>query len=360
MKKWNEKNERSKKKRTLALALALMAIMLLSACGGGQTDSGSDSKNGSESGVSEKADNGKFTIKVSDIGTDPTRVDPVLIGLEKGFWDEAGIEIEDVGAIEIPQRVSALTSGTTDVASAMTSEGLMAIDGGAPIIGVATGCVTSPEKTHMVFVTKKGSDIKRGRDLVGKKVVTASVVGGCTAGFPLEYAKQDGVEDPINEIELVAAPEDVLIETVLRGDADVAGVHLIPEQIETLYPDVEILFTDYDFLEDRGGDTAWFFRKDFVDENTEGVKKFAETIGKINNWINENNEEAKTIYKEKALAVNEDLVWVAYLAPDGKADASHTQLWIDLFKQPGQVLQLANTEIKPEDVVTNAYLDSAS
>jgi NitT/TauT family transport system substrate-binding protein len=313
-----------------------------------------DESAGSEAPASGNGETIK--LKVSDIGTDPTRVDPVLIGLEKGFWKEAGIEIEDVGAIEIPQRVSALTSGTTDVASAMNSEALMAIDGGAPILGVASACVTDKDKTHMVFVTKKGSDIKRGKDLAGKKVVVASAVGGCTAGFPLEFARQDGVEDPINEIELLSAPEDVLIETVLRGDADVAGVHLIPEQIKTLYPEVDILFTDFDFLADTGGDTAWFFTKDYVDKNPDAVKKFAATIGEINNWINENNDEAIQIYKDKAVAVNPDLVWVAYYAPDGKADPSHTQLWIDLFSKSGQVFELTNKEVTPEDVVTNAYL----
>ncbi|MDR3364605.1 MAG: ABC transporter substrate-binding protein [Clostridiales Family XIII bacterium] len=336
-------------KRGLALvtAFVLLAAVLLASCGGG---------NNNESA----ADPGdKIVLKVGGVGSDPTRVDPVLIGIEKGFWAEEGIEIQDVGAIDIPQIISALTSGDTDFALAMNSEALMAIDNGAPIIGVAGGCVTNPEKTHMVFVVPKGSDIKSGADLAGKRVVTASTVGGCTAGFPLEYARQGGVENPIAEVSLLAAPEDVLIETLLRGDADVAGVHLIPEQVKTLYPDVEILFTDYDILQDTGGDTAIFFTKEFVENNPETIEKFDRAIGKIYNWINENNEESIEIFKEKGLAVNPDLVWVANYATDGVANPAGTQIWIDLFGKPGQVQELNHKDLTPEDIVTNKYNDKA-
>ncbi|MDR0875969.1 MAG: ABC transporter substrate-binding protein [Clostridiales Family XIII bacterium] len=347
------------RKRNLALliALVLTVTVVLASCGGSGKSSSSE---GDAGGAAAAGDAGeKIILRTGGVGADPTRVDTVQIGIEKGFFAEEGIEIQDVGAIDVPQIISALTSGQTDFAGAMNSEALMAIDNGAPIIGVAGSCVTSETQTHMVFVVPKGSDITSIADLKGKRVVTASTVGGCTAGFPLEAARQGGAENAIAEVELLAAPEDVLIETLLRGDADVAGVHLIPEQIKTLYPEVEILFTDFDILGDTGGSTAWFFTKEFVENNPQTIEKFVRAIAKTNNWVNENNEESIEIFKEKGLAVNADLVWVAYYAPDAVADPAGTQLWLDLFGKPGQVQELKNKDLTVEDIVTNKYNEKA-
>jgi ABC-type nitrate/sulfonate/bicarbonate transport system substrate-binding protein len=81
------------------------------------------------------------------------------IAIAKGFFEEEGIEIEDVGVIDIPQHVNALASGTVDAIALMTSEGLAAIDNGADLVQVAGDQSTKEGLEHMtVLLSHQSSD----------------------------------------------------------------------------------------------------------------------------------------------------------------------------------------------------------
>jgi len=353
------RSERKTRVTLLLLTALLAAVMVfVSACGGsdGGDSSGAASTGGSSaSGSSAEGSAEKTVIKLQGIGGDPTRLDAATIALAKGFFEKQNIEIEDVGVVEIPQHVSALASGTVDAISLMTSEGLAAVDNDADIVQVAIDQYTVEGLQHMTFLVKGDSKIKSGKDLVGKKIGTASASGGCTAGFPIEYMNQDGVDDPKSQCELLTIPEESLVTSLEAGDADVIGVHLTEEQTRTLYPDTKVLFTDYDILGEKGGDTGWFFRRDYIEENPDVIKRFITAITETQHWINENREEAGEVYKENAISLNPDLFWIAHFSDDGIADESHVQLWIDLFGSGQSSYTLQNKDIKPADFVTNEY-----
>ncbi|MDR0853875.1 MAG: ABC transporter substrate-binding protein [Clostridiales Family XIII bacterium] len=329
----------------LALILAFGALGL-TACGGSSDDS-----------TSADAGGDTTVIKLSGLGGDPTRVDAAIIAQELGYFAEEGLEVEDVGVIDIPQHVSAVASGTVDTISLMTSEGLTAVDGGADIVQVATDQTTTEDKQHMTFLVLPDSDIKTGTDLAGKRIGTASASGGCTAGFPLEYIRQAGTDVPIEDIRagLQSIPEETLVTALEAGDTDAIGVHLTKAQTEILYPDLRVLFTDYDILGEDGGDTGWFFTREYTEENPETVTKFIRAITKAQKWINENNEEALDIYREKAIAVNDDLLWVAHFSDDGINNPAGAQTWIDLFSSGDSSITLKNKDIKVEDFTTDEF-----
>jgi ABC-type nitrate/sulfonate/bicarbonate transport system substrate-binding protein len=336
---------KTSKKAVILLALIMaLGAMAMTACGGSSDDSSADSGD-------------KIVLKLSGLGGDPTRVDAAIIAQEKGFFAEEGIEIDDVGVIDIPQHVSAVASGTVDTISLMTSEGLTAVDGGADIVQVATDQTTTEDKQHMTFLVLPDSDIKTGSDLAGKRIGTASASGGCTAGFPLEFIRQAGTDVPIEEIRagLQSIPEETLVTALEAGDTDAIGVHLTKAQTEILYPNLRVLFTDYDILGENGGDTGWFFTREFTEENPEIVTKFIRAITKAQKWINENNEEALQIYRDKAIAVNEDLLWVAHFSDDGINNPAGAQTWIDLFGSGDSSITLKNKDIKVEDFTTDEF-----
>ncbi|MDR1496125.1 MAG: ABC transporter substrate-binding protein [Clostridiales Family XIII bacterium] len=342
----------SRKLSAAILGVMLVVVLLFAVgCGGGADTGGGDAS--SDGSGAEGGD--KVVIKLQGIGGDPTRLGSATIALAKGYFEEEGIEIEDVGVIDIPQHVSALTSGTVDAVALMTSEGLTAFDNGAEIVQVSTDITTAEDLQHMTFIVNEDSPIQNGEDLIGTKIGTASASGGCTAGFPLEYMRQAGVKDPKSQSELLTIPEESLVTALEAGDADVAGVHLTREQVETLYPDKRILFTDWDILGDTGGDTGWFFRTDYAKENPETVTKFIRAITKANKWINENREEAGELYAENAISLNPDLFWIANFSNDGLIDDSHVQVWIDLFASGDSSYTLQNKDTKVADFTTNEY-----
>ncbi|MDR1953377.1 MAG: ABC transporter substrate-binding protein [Clostridiales Family XIII bacterium] len=343
-------------KKSSRWAVILLALILafttlgMAACG----DSSDDDTSGDSASTGEGSTD-TTVVKLSGLGGDPTRVDAALIAQELGYFAEEGLEIEDVGVIDIPQHVSAVASGTVDTISLMTSEGLTAVDGGADIIQVATDQTTTADKQHMTFLVLPDSGIKTGKDLVGKRIGTASASGGCTAGFPLEFIAQDGVETPRDKVELQTIPEETLVTALKAGDTDAIGVHLTKAQTEILYPDLEVLFTDYDILGENGGDTGWFFTREYTEKNPETVTKFIRAITKAQAWINENNDEALEIYREKAIAVNEDLLWVAHFSDDGINNPAGAQIWIDLFSSGDSSITLKNTDIQVSDFTTDEF-----
>jgi ABC-type nitrate/sulfonate/bicarbonate transport system substrate-binding protein len=352
------KNIRHSKKKFVNLLLAALLLLTatLSGCGGGGA-SDNEAAGGEESAT--EADAGEASlpdiIKLQGIGGAPNNTESATIGIEKGFFDEQNIEIENVGVISVAQWVSSLVSGTVDACLIMTSEGLAAIDNGAEIIAVASGSDTYEDNTHMTFLVPKGSPIKTGQDFVGKKLASPAANGGCTGGFPLEFMRQAGVEDPINSIDLITVPEESLVETLRQGGADIVGSHLVPRVVNLLYGDeVDIVFTDYDILENKGGDMDWYMRKDYVEQNPELVKRFVTAIAKTNNFINENPEEAGEVYKAASDNINEELFNVRHYAPDAIIREDHTQVWIDLLGNPGQV-QLFKNNLTFDQVATNEF-----
>jgi ABC-type nitrate/sulfonate/bicarbonate transport system substrate-binding protein len=358
-----------KKKRTFKRIIAaalLCAAVLLSACGKSEngdaalpTTGGESQRAAADNTPAQTVEETKnVTVKVTEFGKVNTTVDAPTLGFKKGFFAEEGIDIEYAGAIPVPQLVSALLSGTIDAGQLMVPEAIAAIANGAGLIQVGSSQSTTEDNPHMSYVVLKGSSIKRGRDLVGKKIGISTLAGGCMTSYPLVWAKQDGVENPLAEIEEIASTEETLVESLKKGEFDVVGLHLTPENVAKLFPEVDILFTDYDVLGENGGDVGWYFRREYVEQNPETVKKFLRAVAKTNNYINANPAEAAEFFKGIAnVAINEKLFYVQHFAEDGIAEPEHTQAWIDILStddQAVELLQLKNP-VTLEDVLDNQY-----
>jgi ABC-type nitrate/sulfonate/bicarbonate transport system substrate-binding protein len=221
----------------------------------------------------------------------------------------------------------------------------------------------------MTFLVKKDSPIRTfadvgieaGQDFVGKSIATPNAAGGCTVGFPLEFMRQAGVEDPLSKFSSnVTVPEPELINTLLRGDVDIVGTHFVPRIVEEQFgDDVKIVFTDNDILGDLGGDMEWYMNRDFVDANPDVVRAFVNAISKTNNFINGDPVAAGEVYKEATIntyngSINDDFFNVRHYADDGLIRETHTQLWIDLLGNPGQIQQFKN-KLTFDQVATNEF-----
>jgi ABC-type nitrate/sulfonate/bicarbonate transport system substrate-binding protein len=236
----------------------------------------------------------------------------------------------------------------------MTSDGVAAVDNGADIVSVAGGMDVTEEKPHMLYLVNEDSPLRYGDSISGKKVGIAAI-GGCLAGFPLEYARQIGVVDPKAEVELITSPENTLVDSLRAGTFDIVGLHILPAQVEKLYPGTRILFTDYDLFGDKGGDIDWYVKRSLLEENPDAVRAFVAGIAKTNNWINENTEEAMEVYRGLVPEINEDFYRAAHFAEDGLLYEDHIQLWIDLFGSGTNIQDLVTKDLKPGDIFTNEY-----
>jgi ABC-type nitrate/sulfonate/bicarbonate transport system substrate-binding protein len=351
----------------LLLALPAVAAISFTACGNGES-AGGENNAGENAESAEIAaeeaegaeDSEVFTLKVPGLNEGPVRLNPLTVGYAKGFFQEYGIELEDQGNVAINQQISAILSGSIHTAAIMTAEGVPAIDNGAPIVAVAGGVVTTQDWPHMTFLVKKGSDIKTGQDFIGKKIATAAANGGCTGGFPLEFMRQSGVENAIEQVELITVPEEALIETLNQGNTDIIGTHLAPSVVETLYGnEFDIVFSDWDLAEDKLGDMQFYFTREFTEEHPDVMRRFVTALAKTFNWINENPDEAYETYKSVVPNINEDIFSVNKYSEDALIDQAHVDIWLELLGNPGQV-QLLKNKLTFDDVATNEFNPNAS
>ncbi len=325
---------------TAWLALMITVLLVLAGCSGSNQEP-----------RQVVSDSGKKLDMVKLLSPYPTAVANVYIIAEKlGFFEVAGIKGEFVG--ELPQNtqlVAAVVAGHVDVGGKHVNSTISGVDAGAKVKMVVGGSVTTKEQPHMVYVVKKDSPIQKPEDLIGKKI-GISAYGGCTEYTPLEYLRlKAGITDPKGKFEIVIAPEANLEQVLLKGDADVVGLHVSPKYIAT-QPDLRILFTDYDVWEGRAGACPAYFSEKFIQENPDVVKRFVGAVAKANNWVNANQDKALEIIAEE-LKVDKLKVQAYYYAEDGIISEDSVQVWIDILNYYGDL----KTDIKASDVYTNEF-----
>jgi NitT/TauT family transport system substrate-binding protein len=350
----NRRNYKLLARRMTTGILAATLTLTLSACGGGSGGSGSD-ENSSASGGAEET-----VFRLAGTGVNASGVDPITIGVEKGFFAEENIKIEDVGDMDVLQFVAMLENGSIDAAMIMESDGIAAIDQGADIIEVAVSMTTTKEYPHMVFLVADDSPINTVEDFVGKRY-GAFGINGCMTGFPYEYLSKAGIENPHDAIEVITSPENTLIDSLLKDDLDVVGIHgpVSKAVVERNYPDTRIFFSDYDIFGENGGDIGWYVSRKLAEEKPELVRAFVSGIAKSNNFVNENPDEAADIYKPLARnGINEDIFEIKSLAVDGLIKRDHVETWLNVFSE-GKSFQTLQNEWTFDQVATNEFNPNA-
>lgn len=341
------KNNLNKTSRIISSVLMAALVIALTACGSGA----------SSSAVPAAGEGAKYVFKLAGIGTSATQIDPVAVGIEKGFFAEEGIEVEDVGEVDVLQFVALLESGSVDAGLTMESDIVAAIDIGADIVEVAVGPAVTREKPHMAYVVLEDSPIKSGADIKDAKIGLTGL-NGCNIGFLYEYAALNGIKDPASELDVTSSSAPALLEALRAGDLDLTALHgtTNEEVIKRIYPDLRVLFTDYDFAEDRAGDIGWCLRRSWTEENPDRARAFVAAIAKSNNFVNNNPVEALEVYRKVAKTeLNEKIFQTPYYAKDGLIQESHVQYWIDTLSKPNSFQPLQNKDIRFEDVATNQY-----
>jgi NitT/TauT family transport system substrate-binding protein len=353
------KEMKTRQKKTAAIIALVLALVLgLAACGGGSKASsgGSATSGGGGADATATAD-GKLTdFHLAGLNVSSS-VDPVGIGVEKGWFEEEGLNIIDVGDVDVLQNVALLESGEIDAAMIMTSDVVAAVDNGANIIAVAVGPSSTEYQPHMAYVVLDDSTLQRGSDLATAHIGLTGA-NGCNSGFIYEYASQDGVEDPAGTLDIITSPEITLFESLRSGDIDIMGLHNPVEAdiIERNYPDTRVLFTDFNIFGETGGDIAWCVRKDFAAENPDLVKAFVAGVARSNDYIDENPDDAKEFFRTIAKnGINEDIFAAKHYAVHGLVLPSHTNIWIKTLTEGKNFQPVKNPNWTFDDIATNEY-----
>lgn len=191
--------------RNAAVLAAASLMLTITACSPSDTDASASS------GTDADLDTLSVVMLVgSDSGVALQR------GMEAGYFEEQGLNIDYSETDSPPSTVSAVVSGQYDIGHTSPAVAATVIAGGVDIRSVAGGGI-SKEPGNVGVLTMSDSRITRWADLAGKKVGVNAPRGVITLAV-LEAVRLDG-GDPAS-VELVTVPFNQSITAVEDGSLD--------------------------------------------------------------------------------------------------------------------------------------------
>lgn len=263
-------------KRFLVISAVLALAFAAVGCGGGQETRSQD---------------GMTTVRVGTIPIDAEA--QVFYAKDRGFFEDAGLNVEIQTITNGAAIVSAVQSGSLDVGCSNVVSVATAIERGLPFGLVAPGAVYSSEAPSTVLMVAKDSPIESAADLDGKVVAVNGLKNITEVGARAWITENGGDASSVEFIEL---PFPQMGAALAEGRADAA---VVAEPALTQASDeARVLGDAYSAIADEFLITTYFAQSSWVQENPEVAEKFARAIREAGKWANENPEESAKILEK--------------------------------------------------------------
>jgi NitT/TauT family transport system substrate-binding protein len=200
--------------RRLLAPIAVLAMLTpIAACGGDDSGGGGGGGGG-----------GAEEVRALRVGVIPiVDVAPIYLGVEQGFFEERGLDVELVQGSGGAAAVPGVVSGDYDFSFGNVTSILLASSEGLPLRVVANGVSSTgdPETDFSAVVVPPTSSIQSVADLAGKRVAVNNLknIGEVTIRKGIE----DAGGDPSN-VEFVELPFPEMPAAVQSGNVDAAWV----------------------------------------------------------------------------------------------------------------------------------------
>ncbi len=220
---------------------------------------------------------------------------PLYIGIEKGFFEEEGIEIEQVN-IDAAHVSEAIGADQVDVGMGLIGKFLQPLENGLPIkftTGIHTGCIK--------LLVPADSDIKSITDLKGKNVGVPGLADAGTivtkrslfnAGIDVTEGSSEVDFTVFSRNDLPQALENGAVDAIVLGDPQ-ASVAQEEYNLSVLIDTA----SDEEYKDEYC--CAAFVTTKLAEENPEAAAAFTRAVQKASQWVQDNPEEAAQIITEK-------------------------------------------------------------
>lgn len=227
----------------------------------------------------------------------------VLVAKEKGFFREAGLDVEVQGGAAGDNNLKVLASGKADYAAIDFTGGLMRAGNGVFADYVFTAALN--QDTIISLMAIEGRGIGRENDLPGKTM--AAVPGSVPITLFPAYAKAAHIDEKSVKIVKLAFPQ--LTPALVQGEVDAVGLFspgapLVQKAINDNKITVmengkprpaKVIVLDYGkYIPDSYGNALVTTRKHLSDDRDQ-VKKFTEALVKGLRWSVDNPDAAGEI-----------------------------------------------------------------
>lgn len=348
------------KKKLVSLTMA--ALMLLSACtftacgsGTGADGDTEGADNGAKSNNTDEKELEKITFVLD--WTPNTNHTGLYVAQEKGFFEEAGLDVEIVQPPE-DGAVVLVASGKAQFGISFQDSLAAALAGedALPVTSVAS--VIQHNTSGIISRAGEGMDTPKGME--GHSYATWN--GAIELATLEEVVKADGGD--FNKVELIPSTVTDEVSALKTKSVDSiwifyawAGVKTELEGLDTDY----FAFADIDPVFDYYTPVIISNNK-FLEENPDTAKAFLEAVTKGYEFAIENPEEAADILCEAAPELDSELVLASqnYLADQYQADAEYwgyidAERWNNFYSWVNEN-ELVEDEVPLDTGFTNEYL----
>jgi len=259
-------------------SLLAVAALAVAGCGGG-ADSGSGPS---------KSDPVKITVAMLAV----TNSAGLVLGKEKGFFSDAGLDVE-IKDTPAASTVPSVVSGGAQFAFTGIPPLINARANGLPIKAVApaAGYPTDLAKSQIRLVAPKGSPLKSAKDLEGKKVAVDTLYQLPHLSL-IQGLASEGVDT--SKIKFVEIPYPSMIDAMASGKVDAADLG-DPFLSQAMAAGGTSLLSNGTGFDPGVTQVIWVASEKYISDNPDVVKAFAAAIEKSNTYAQEHPEEVRKI-----------------------------------------------------------------
>ncbi len=284
-----------------AVALAASAALVLAGCS-------SNGENG-DAATDTNASGETTTLKVATIGI--VSDGGLMTGIEQGFFEEEGLEIETSIVANPPAGLAAVQSGQVDIAYAPSIPLLNGLSQGLPlqVVAAADGYPDDPAEAakrddSTALYGSAANGITSLEELEGKTIAVPARKAQLEVNIAAVLA--DAGVDP-NTVNWVVLDFTSAVAALQSGNIDAAGlVNPFTSQAEDA-GNTHLASPGKAFFE-HGAVGLWTVGESTVEEKADAIAAFQRAINKTNEYANENPEEATQAgieYTESPLSIEQ-------------------------------------------------------
>ncbi|SEJ37791.1 ABC transporter substrate-binding protein [Demequina mangrovi] len=330
------KNPSSRVRAALG-AVAALGVLALAACSS-DTPAETTSSSAAEPAASDSAMTETMEVTDVTVGLIPILdVGPIYLGVEKGFFEEEGLnlslELAQGGAFIIPS----VSQGDYEFGFSNVTSLILATANGVGLEAVGPGASTNGTEEDMAAVlTTSDSGISTAKDLEGKKVGVNALANVNTATIN-QMVRDDG-GDP-TKVTYVELPFPDIVPAIVSGDID-AGQVVEPFRTAGVNQDLVSIGSNFLAMSPTFMIAEYFTSSDYAAENPDVVAAFEAALAKSFEYATANPDEVRAIVLDYTQMDEETANAVRLPGWPSEIDAASVDLQAELAVTDGTLAEI--------------------